>query len=145
MRYPHEDEIRTSGMYPYLVAFLEWTEVHGYSKDTVKRRESALRRFIHWCGERDLNNPQEITKPILERYQRHLYHYRKSDGQSLTWGSQHVLLTPIKTFFRWLARENHILYNPASELELPQRPKRLPRTILAVEEVEAVLNQPDIN
>ncbi len=46
-RYEHEEEIRASGMYPYLTAFLEWTRVHGYSKDTVKRRESALRRFIH--------------------------------------------------------------------------------------------------
>jgi integrase/recombinase XerD len=48
----------------------------GQSKDTIKRRQAALRRFIHWCDERDLKTPQEITKPILERYQRHLYYYR---------------------------------------------------------------------
>jgi integrase/recombinase XerD len=126
-------------------SFLEWTEVKGFSKDTFLRRQSSLRRFIVWCDERDLHTPQEITKPILERYQRYLYYYRKADGQPLTFGSQHVMLTPIKTFFKWLTKENHILYNPASELELPQKPKRLPKTILPIEDIEAILNQPDID
>lgn len=142
--YLHKDVVERSGMFPYLQAFLEWTEVKGFSKDTLLRRQSSLRRFIVWCDERDLHTPQEITKPILERYQRYLYYYRKADGQPLTFGSQHVMLTPIKTFFKWLTKENHILYNPASELELPQKPKRLPKTILPIEDIEAILSQPDI-
>jgi integrase/recombinase XerD len=131
-------------MFPYMQAFLEWTEVKGFSRDTYLRRRAALRRFIVWCSERELHTPQEITKPILERYQRYLYYYRKADGQPLTFGSQNVMLTPIKTFFKWLTKENHILYNPASELELPQKPKRLPKTILPVDDIEAILSQPDI-
>lgn len=143
-RYPHQASVEGSGWFPYLQAFLEWTEVKGFSQDTYRRRQAALRRFIVWCGERDLDTPQAITKPILERYQRYLYYYRKSDGQPLTFGSQHVMLTPLKTFFKWLAKENHILYNPASELELPRKPKRLPKTILPVEDIEAILAQPDV-
>ena len=143
-RYEHQAVIEASGFYPYLQSFLEWTTVKGCSKDTTRRRQAALRRFIQWCDERDLQQPQQITKPILERYQRHLYYYRKSDGQPLTYGSQLVMLTPIKTFFKWLTKENHILYNPASELELPRKPKRLPKTILTIEDVETILNQPDI-
>ena len=144
-RYEHQELIEASGFYPYMHSFLEWTQVKGNSPDTVRRRQAALRRFIHWCDERDLQQPHEITKPILERYQRHLYYYRKSDGQALTYGSQHVMLTPIKSFFKWLTKENHILYTPASELELPKKPKRLPRTILSIEEMESILSQPDIN
>lgn len=142
-RYEHQAVIEASGFYPYLQAFLEWTRVKGQSKDTIKRRQAALRRFIHWCDERDLKTPQEITKPILERYQRHLYYYRKDDGQPLTYGSQHAMLTPLKAFFQWLTRENHLLYNPASELALPKKPKRLPKTILGIDEVETILSQPD--
>ena len=85
----------------------------------------------------------DLTKPILERYQRHLYYYRKPDGKPLTLGTQHSLLAPIKTFFKWLAQENHLLYNPASELVLPRQPKRLPRDILSVDEVETILGTPD--
>jgi len=143
-RDPHKDVVERNGLFPYMQAFLEWTEVKGYSHDTLRRRRAALKRFIIWCDERELQTPQEITKPILERYQRYLYYYRKSDGQPLTFGSQYVMLTPIKTFFKWLTKENHILYNPASELELPQKPKRLPKTILPVEDIEAILAQPDI-
>jgi integrase/recombinase XerD len=143
-RYEHQAVIERNGLYPYLAAFLQWTETKGCSKDTLKRRQSALRRFVLWCDERGLEHPGDITRPILERYQRHLYMYRKTDGRPLTYGSQNVLLTPLRTFFKWLARENHIQANPASELELPKRPKRLPRTILTVEEIEAVLALPDI-
>ena len=104
----------------------------------------SLRRFILWCDEQDLTEPQAITRPILERYKRHLYYYRKANGDPLNTASQHVLLTPLKTFFKWLTRDNYILYNPASELEIPRRPKRLPKAILQVDDIENVLNQTDI-
>lgn len=144
-RDPHKAVVEASGLFPYVQAFLEWTEVKGHSKDTYRRRRAALRRFIVWCEERELHHPHEITKPILERYQRYLYYYRKRDGEPLTFGSQNVMLSPLKTFFKWLTRENHILYNPASELDLPKKPKRLPKTILPVETVEDILRQPDID
>ena len=138
------EDIGRSGFYPYLKLFIEYGEVHGVSKDTTKRRTSALRRFILWCNERDLQQPQQITKPILERYKRYLFYYRKPDGNPLSIGSQNVLLTPIRSFFKWLTRENHILYNPASEMEVPKKPKRLPRAILHLDDIENVLNQTNI-
>ena len=47
------------------------------------------------------------------RYQQYLYYYRKYDGHPLSMGSQNVMLTPQRSFFRWLTRENYPLYNPA--------------------------------
>lgn len=52
---------------------------------------------------------------------------------------------PVRAFFKWLARENRILYNPASELVLPRIERRLPKHVLSAEEVEAVLAQPDLS
>lgn len=127
----------------YMEAHFEWMLITGYSADTVRARRQAIRRFIVWCEERGLQQPADITKPILERYQRHLFYYRKPDGAPLTLGSQHGALAPLKTWFKWLARENHILYNPASELDLPKLPKHLPRAILSVQEVEAILAEAD--
>ena len=116
-------------------------QVSGYSQDTARGRRIALRRFITWCEERASREPKDITKPILERYQRHLFYYRKADGKPMTMGSQFGCLAPLKTFFKWLAKENHILYNPASELTLPRLPKHLPRVILSIQEVEAILRE----
>lgn len=43
------------------------------------------------------------------------------------------------------ARQNHILYNPASDLELPRMERRLPRHVLNIREVETVLAVPDLS
>jgi integrase/recombinase XerD len=123
----------------YMAEHFDWMRINGYSEDTVRARRVAIRRFISWCEERALREPREIVKPILERYQRHLYYHRKADGRPMTLGSQLGCLAPLKTFFKWLAKENHIPFNPASELTLPQPPKHLPRVILSVEEIEAIL------
>jgi integrase/recombinase XerD len=125
----------------YMHAHFDWLLTHGYSEDTVRARKIALRRFIAWCAERELDDPRAITAPILERYQRHLFYYRKADGSPLTLGSQHGCLAPLKTWFKWLTREHHIASNPASELQLPKQPKRLPRTLLAVQDIEAILHE----
>ena len=137
--------IEHNGLYPYLARFLEWGEIlEGVSKDTTRRRDSALRRFIEWCDHRGIHDPREITLPILERYQRYLYYYRKSDGEPLSTGSQQVMLTPLKAFFKWLTREKYLPSNPASEMQLPSKPRRLPRVILHQSEVETLLNHPDL-
>ncbi|MCP4087916.1 MAG: tyrosine-type recombinase/integrase, partial [Actinomycetia bacterium] len=121
--------------------FLEWSAAMGLSDQTVISRKRALSRFAVWCNERDLNRPQDITRPILERYRRHLFHYRKTNGDPLSFATQQQRLIPIKAFFKWLTKENYILYNPASELELPKVHKRLPKAILSADEVERILNQ----
>jgi integrase/recombinase XerD len=135
------DPIEHSALYPYLVRFLEWFAARGYSPRTTDIRADALRRFLRFCMERGIQRPQDVTRPILERYRRHLYHYRKENGEPLSFATQQQRLIPLRTFFRWLARENYILANPASELELPRVHRRLPAHILSREEVEAVLAQ----
>lgn len=136
--------VEGSGLYPYLVRYLDHHQVIGTAADTLRRRESALRRFIEWCEDRGINNPKDITKPMLESYQRHLYYYRKTDGEPLSSGSQHVILSPVKQWFKWLTRENYLLYNPASELQLPKKPKHLPRSVLTIEETIEILETPDL-
>ena len=58
----------------WLERFLEWLEARNYSPRTIETRRVNLQNFIHWCGERSLHHPNEITLPILERYQRYLFY-----------------------------------------------------------------------
>ena len=138
------DAARMNPLHAYLVAFLEWTVTKGLSAQTARIREQALDQFIRWCDERGIQRPQDVTRPILQRYQRYLYHYRKADGAPLSFSTQATRLHPLVAFFKWLARENHILYNPASDLELPKLPRQLPKHLLSVRQVESIINQPDI-
>jgi integrase/recombinase XerD len=126
-------------------SYLEWMREKNYSAATVHGRDVYLRYFLQWCEERSLFRPSEITKPILERYQRYLYTYRKErTGEPLTIRSQHARIIPLRAFFKWLCRKNYLLFNPASELELPRLEKRLPKHILSHQEAETILNQTDI-
>jgi integrase/recombinase XerD len=129
----------------YQKAFLEWTLTSGLAESTASIRQRALDGFIVWCAERGLDRPQDITRPILQRYQAHLYHYRKTNGAPLSFNTQTTRLMPIVAFFKWCARENHILNNPASDLVLPTPPRQLPRHLMSVAEIESVLSQADID
>jgi len=133
------------GMAALIAQFVEYLRVRNYSERTVDQRRKCLNWFTEWCAERSITRPAEVTRPVLERYQRWLYHYRKEDGSPLTFGSQFTRLVSLRMFFKWLARQNHILSNPASELELPRLEQRLPRAVLTAQEAEAVLNQPNLN
>lgn len=134
-----------NGMAAYMLRYLEWMAIKNYSVKTIDARRNELHQFNQWCEDRHLNRAQDITKPILERYQRYLFYYRKANGKPLSFGRQSVLMISVKGFFKWCARNNHILYNPASEIELPRQEKRLPRDILTVDEVETLLSLTDIN
>ena len=124
-----------------MAQFLEASAAMGLSPHTVELRARELRRFIAWCDDRGLHRPRDITRPVLERYRRHLFHYRKRNGEPLSFATQSQRLMPIKALFKWLARENHILYNPASEMELPKVHRRLPKHLLTADEVEQILAQ----
>jgi len=123
---------------------LDALRVQNYSEYTVKNRRVHIGFFVDWCRERGLSEPLDVTRPVLERYQRHLFHYRQKNGQPLSFRSQHSRLVPIRVWFRWMARQRLILHNPASELELPRLGHRLPKHVLSISEVESVLAQPDI-
>jgi integrase/recombinase XerD len=127
-----------------LAQYEEWLKVNHFSPETAASRMKYLKRLVAWCGDRGIMRPAEVTKPVLERFQAALFHARKGDGNPLSIVSQRNYLTSLKGFFRWLARSNHILYNPASELLLPRLSRRLPKHILSVQEVEQVLALADV-
>jgi len=118
--------------------------VQNYSAHTVRNRRVHIGFFLQWCKERGLTDPVEITRPVLERYQRHLFHYRKRNGEPLSFRSQHSCLVPLRVWFRWMTRQNHILHNPASELELPRLGRALPKNIFSAQEVERIMQVCDI-
>jgi integrase/recombinase XerD len=118
--------------------------VQGLSQATIQTHGFALKRFVAWCEEREVLQPSEVTRPVLERYQRFVHLYRKSNGLPLSASTQCGRLGPVKMFFKWLARQNLILYNPASEMVMPRLGERIPRHVLSAEEVERVMLQPDL-
>ena len=132
------------GLAALIAQHLEWMAVRNYSPHTIYHRDKSLRSFQVWCDYRGVTRAAEVTKPIVERYQRWLFHYRKADGQPLTFRSQYLRLVDVKGFFKWLSRQNLILSNPASDLEMPRQGFHLPAVVLTPEEVEKVFAQVEL-
>lgn len=124
--------------------YLDYLQVRNYSARTVGSRRNNLQHFISWCQERDLYLPGDITRPILESYQRWLHRFRQKNGKPLGTVTQQQHLTCVKALFKWLCRQNLLLHNPASELEMPRSEKRLPQPALTVSEVETILSLADL-
>jgi integrase/recombinase XerD len=130
-----------SGAYEYL----EDLRVLQRTPAAVMHRWRSLKPFFVWCTDRGLTRPDEVTQSMLERYQRHLFYARKRNGRPLSARSQYASLSAVKLLFRWLTRKNYLGANPASELQLPRLPQRLPAAVLSLEEAEKILAQPDVS
>jgi integrase/recombinase XerD len=125
--------------------YLTFLRVHNFTDQTVHQRTKCLGYFIQWAEQHGMETPLEITRPILQSYQRYLYYYRRATGQPLTFGTQRSRLSPVRQWYRWLTRNNYLPYNPAADLEMPRMEKRLPRSVFSLQEAERVLMQADVS
>ena len=63
--------------------YVQHLETQHRSLADQRTRRSRLAHFHAWCSERDLQRPLEITHAHLERFQRHLFLYRKANGEPI--------------------------------------------------------------
>ena len=124
--------------------YLEHLRINNFAEDTIYFRAKALRYFRQFCEQLGITQARQVTRAVMVNYQSYMFHYRKENGRPLTIGTQHHRLNVIVAFFSFLTKEALILYNPAADLDMPRKEYRLPKTILSVPEVEAVMNAPDI-
>ncbi len=115
-----------------------------YSAGSLKKVRSNLLIFVQWCHQRELRAPQEITPTLLKHYQRFLYLKQDEQGRRLSARYQWDQLSTLKRFFRWSHKEGFLLLDPATVLERPRLPQRLPRNLLSVEQIEKILQVPDL-
>ena len=141
---PDLDRSAPDSLALWLEVYLDSLRARNYSENTVLDRAHSIHLFLSWTAERDLTRAGQITRPILETFQRWLWRYTKPNGQRLGWSTQRGRLTTLKDWFRWLTRQNVILHNPASELELPRPEKRLPQEALSLAEITRLLAIPDV-
>jgi integrase/recombinase XerD len=91
--------------FPRLVEeFCEDMAARGYSERTVGNRRFMLSYLVAWLADRGITRPAEVTRPVLESYQRWLFHYRKANGDPLSFRSQSQRLLAVRAFFKWAAR-----------------------------------------
>jgi len=138
------DPSDAQGMHVLLKRYFESLLLRNYSPETVKKHRLQLNDFIHWCADRDLTQPARITRHLIQNYQRHMLRQIDKRGKPFSFRNQYSRVCSIRCWFKWLAKNEHIPHNPASELDLPKLPQRLPKHVLNQAEAEAILSQPDV-
>lgn len=121
--------------------YLEDCQALGESNSTLKSKRTLLARFIEWAALQGVSKLQDLDMQILEHYRRYLNKYRKRDGQPLDISTQCARLMAITKFIKVMDYYDLIDGAFAEKFRLPRIPRRLPKNIPTVEDIELILAQ----
>jgi len=118
--------------------FLHYLTVEkGLSKNTIEAYGHDLDRFLEYLKGQRLDDLAKVGKFDVRAF---LLSLKK---QNLSTRSVARNLVAIRTFFRFLIQEGIQAANPVEDMESPKMTRTLPE-ILTLQEVERLLEQPDI-
>lgn len=126
----------------WMERFAEWMRLRNWSDQTVTSYLSSLRQFFAYLESQGVASLAVVTRELMEGFRTHLY-YRKHRGKPISVNTQAARLTAAKTFLRYLVRENILLVDVSSTVDLPKLPATLPK-VLAEDEVLKLLEIPDV-
>ena len=130
----------------HLARFVEWMQAQGWSNRTIEGYEANVRFFCEFLSaETSVAGIEEIDSKTLHGYQQYLYNQKLKNGKRLSLSTQHKRLVAVRSFFRYLQASDALLFDPSSDLVLPKKPKFLPRGVMSEQQVEQLLEQPDVS
>ncbi|MBI4872631.1 MAG: tyrosine-type recombinase/integrase [Candidatus Riflebacteria bacterium] len=103
---------------------------------------SKVRLLLEFLDTEELETAGELTPEVLAHFQNFLFYRPTRFGKPPTAGYQAAVLGVVRSFMRYLLREGFLLIDPASSLENPHVPRRLPRA-LSRAQAERLLATPD--
>lgn len=117
----------------YLSRFMKWLEVEkGYSHHTVSNYKRDIEEFF--CFSETTLKLDAIEHSFVRSYVYHLNSRCKSSSVARK-------LSALRTFFRFLLKENVVKHDPFSAVSMPRQGKYMP-VFLTVDEVFSLLEEP---
>lgn len=124
--------------------YLSHLKARGRAERTVKGARYDLRRFTRFLREEGIRHLDELTPAVMADYQQALAFSLTAKDTLLTLRSQGQLLCVAKGFTRFLKQTDYLLYDPGEKIQLPRKPKTLPKGILSQTEIKRLLDTPDL-
>jgi hypothetical protein len=95
------------------------------TRRTIASQKHAINRFIGWCDERRLEPPAGHHAPDPRALAALRLPLPQAQWHAAL-GVRAARVDPAAArLVKWMTKQNHILYNPAADLDLPTRPKAL--------------------
>lgn len=136
------DELRAE---MWMVRFAEWMRLRNWSEQTVKTYRCSLRQFFAYLESQGVASLAVVTRELVEGFRTYLfYRQNRSRGKTISVHTQAARLTAAKSFLKFLVRENVLLVDVSSTVDLPKLPATLPK-VLAENEVLLLVEAPDVS
>jgi len=127
-----------------ITKYLKHLAVLGRSRLTIRGAKYGLKTFREFLEVEKVFFIEELTPEIMAEYQQELAFRLTRKGTPLTLRSQAHLLAQAKNFTRYLLEQEIIIRDPGAKIQLPRKPRRLPKVILSNSEIKQLMNGPDI-
>ncbi len=124
-------------MKTYVDRFISYLEIERqYSDMTIISYEKSLKIFLDFLQIEHYNKIKEIDHKCIRNYLEFLYN-KKYSKRSI---SRHI--SALRSFFKYLIKENIVTNNPMKLISNPKQDKTLPK-FLYYDELEKLLSIPD--
>jgi integrase/recombinase XerD len=123
--------------------FNEYMQTRAFSNRTIPDYLHNVELFLNYLQEIGIEELTQVDRQALADYQLRLMD-QTFRGKPIGTATRLRRLTTIRCFFHFLQKEGVIAADPTADLELPKRPKTLPKNILTKKEVGKLLEVPDL-
>jgi len=124
--------------------YLKHLQTLGRSYYTIRGAKYGLRDLACFLEEEKASCLQDLNSDVLYEYQQDLAFRLTAKGKLLSLRTQGQALGVVKAFTRFLKDHDYLIGNPGKAIHLPKKPKRLPKVILSKDEVQKLMEAPDI-
>ena len=124
--------------------YLKHLKILGRSYYTIRGAKYGLFDLAGFLEEEKAPCLEDLTSDILYEYQQELAFRLTAKGRLLSLRTQGQSLGVVKAFTRFLKQQDYLVRDPGEAIKLPKKPKRLPKVILSHNEIQKLMDAPNI-
>lgn len=124
--------------------YLKHLKTLGRSYYTIRGSKYGLRDLARFLDDENAPLLYDLSRDLLYEYQQDLAFRLTAKGKPLSLRSQAQHLGVIRSFTRFLKEKEYLVHDPGKALTLPKKPKHLPKVILNQDDIEKIMDAPDM-
>lgn len=115
----------------------------GVAPENIKNT-TPYDEFCRFCARRGVREPNAVTDKHAQAYVDHLVSKQSLHGRPYAARTVHGFVSRLRSFFRWAVAQQHVLFNPFLDLQLPPVPPLNLQPVPSAADVEKLFSLPDL-